>query len=227
MSSVRRSAAVLSLLFLAANAVAFAWRPAPAAQAASADALSVPNSVGGFTSRGDVPMPDDVKKALASATMVARSYEGPGSAVPVDFILIGGTDRSALHDPRSCLVGDGWRITDDRSETLPGAAGVPVRSCRIVKGEEGGGEAAYEMLYLYVVDGKVVERVTEIRGRMLAAALLGRKGAPTYFLRFVRPADAAPQTGTAEPPAKDGDRELRRFAAAMWAELGPRLAAAR
>jgi hypothetical protein len=230
MSSVRRSALVLSAIFVCANAAALLWRPASAARAETAMAITVPEKVGPFVSQGDVPMPPEVKEALASATMIARSYSG-GGPLPLDFILIGGTDRSALHDPRSCLVGDGWRITEDRSETLAGA-GIPVRTCRIVKGGEGDGQpaAAYEMLYLYVVDGQVVERVTQIRGRMLAAALLGSKGAPTYFLRFVRPLSAdepgaGSENATAEPPSEDGG--LRRFAAAMWSEISPKMVTAK
>jgi hypothetical protein len=220
MPPLRRAAVVLILILLAANGAALAWRPAPPARFAGVTAAQIPEGVAGYQSLGDMPMPDDVKAALSSATLIARSYGASdgGDRTPIDFILIGGTDRSALHDPRSCLVGDGWRIENDRSETLPGAGSTPVRACRIVKDARGDEPAAaYDMLYLYVVDGRVVERVTDIRARMLGAALLGRKGSPTYFLRFVRPAsaDAAP------PDAEDG--RLREFAAGMWSELRPTL----
>ena len=131
----------------------------------------------------------------------------------MNFVLIGGTDRSALHDPRSCLIGAGMQIADDHLERLPGTD-VEARACHAVGAP---GVPGADMLYLYVVDGKVVNEVTQIRAAMLWSALLGRRGTPVYFLRFTRSLEADAQTN-----ARGHDR-LGRFAAEMWTTLQPKL----
>ena len=73
------------------------------------------------------------------------------------------------------------------------------------------------MLYLYVVNGKVINEVTQIRAAMLWSALLGRRGTPVYFLRFTRSLDADNGAN-----ARGHDR-LGGFASEMWTTLQPKL----
>jgi EpsI family protein len=211
MSHIRRSANLLMLLVAAAFITAMVWKTPPPPKYAGLTAAEVPSRVGEFLSRGDYEMSPEVKATLASQNVVSRSYSDGANAV--DFVLISGTDRRALHDPRTCLTGGGWQLRNDRTERLPGTD-VMVRSCQLV-GAPGAG--ALDILYLYVVDGRVINKPTEIRAKMLWTALIGRKNRPVHFLRFIQPVGA-----NSEAAAADHAR-LQRFAARMWTALGPGL----
>ena len=73
----------------------------------------------------------------------------------MSFVLIGGTDRSALHDPRSCLIGAGMQAGRMIIwKTLPGTAIQAVRSCHAISGlnssASDSGSGGSDLLYLYV-----------------------------------------------------------------------------
>lgn len=211
MPHIRRMGYLLTLLIGAALATAMVWKPAPPAPFLGVSGGDVPRALGGYRAAPDDLVPDDVKAALSSADLLSRTYVQSGDAV--NFVLIGGTDRSALHDPRSCLIGAGMQIEGDHLERLPGTD-VEARACHAVGAP---GAAGADMLYLYVVDGRVVNEVTQIRAAMLWSALLGRRGTPVYFLRFTRSLEV---DGGAD--ARGHDR-LGRFAAEMWTTLQPKL----
>jgi len=207
---------LLTLIIGAALLTAMAWHPAPPPRFAGLAGADVPRTLGGYTSAGNDPVPADVKAALASASLLSCTYTSETAASeggPINFVLIGGTDRSALHDPRSCLIGAGMRLEDDHLEHLPGTT-VAVRSCHAVPGSGGGGS---DLLYLYVIDGKIINQATQIRAAMLWSALLGQQGKPVYFLRFERP--ISPDAGE----DARGHARLQEFATAMWKRLRPRL----
>ena len=145
----------------------------------------MPRVLDGYLAPPDDAVPADVQAALSSADLLSRTYQ-PGESEggdPINFVLIGGTDRSALHDPRSCLIGSGMQLEDDHLERLPGTD-VEAPAPAAPSGQPG--QAGYDMLYFYVVNGKVVNQATQIRAAMLWSALLGRRGTPVYFLRFTR-----------------------------------------
>ena len=210
MSYICRMGYLLVILVGAALATAMVWKPSPPPKFAGIIGGDVPRSVGGVVGQ-DYAMTPEVRAALASADTVSRTY-GQG-ADAVDFVLIGGTDRTALHDPRSCLVGAGWKLEDDHTEVLPGT-GIAAHACRAVGMP---GASGYDIVYLYVVDGHVINQVTQIRAAMLWSALLGRKNTPVYFLRFLRPLS----NNAATVPADHA--RLQAFASQMWAALAPRL----
>ena len=215
MPHIRRMGYLLALLIGAALATAMAWKPAPPPRFLGLTGADVPRTLGGLRAGADDPVPTDVKAALASADLLQRTYtptDGRGGE-PVNFVLIGGTDRSALHDPRSCLIGAGMQLEDDHLERLPGTD-IQARACHAVAASGAGGS---DMLYVYVVDGKVINEVTQIRAAMLWSALLGRRGTPVYFLRFTRGLDA-----DASANAR-GHAHMGRFAAEMWGTLDPKL----
>jgi len=204
-------AALLVLLTGAAFTTALAWKPAPPAKFVGLATESVPRTLGGFTSAQDDAVTPEVKAALSSADIISRTYQNGNEAL--NFVMIGGTDRTALHDPRSCLTGAGWRLESDHTERLPGTH-LDVRACHAAGPPD---QPGYDIVYLYVVDGRIVNQVTQIRTAMLWSALLGRKNTPVYFLRFMQPLDAAGQTSPAD------HTRLVQFAAQMWAALSPRL----
>lgn len=215
MPHIRRVGYLLTLLIGAALATAMVWKPAPPPRFAGITGQDVPRALDGYACASDDLVPADVKAALSSADLLSRTYTGRGGlqSDALNFVLIGGTDRSALHDPRSCLIGAGMQIENDHLERLPGTD-VDARVCHAVGTD---GPAGLDTLYLYVVNGKVVSQATQIRAAMLWSALLGRRGTPVYFLRFTRGLASAPQT-----EAQGHDR-LQRFAAQMWTTLQPKL----
>ena len=215
MPHIRRMGYLLTLLIGAALATAMVWKPVLPSHFVGVRGADVPRTLDGYRAASDDLVPDDVKAALSSADLLSRTYgriDGQNSDL-VNFVLIGGTDRSALHDPRSCLIGAGMQIEDDHLERLPGTD-VEARACHAVGASSAGGA---DMLYLYVVDGKVVNEVTQIRAAMLWSALLGRRGMPVYFLRFTRSLEADSGANAR------GHDHLGRFAAEMWTTLQPKL----
>lgn len=215
MPHVRRMGYLLTLLIGAALATAMVWKPAPPPRFLGLTGADVPRALGGLRAASDDPVTDDVKAALASADLLQRTYAPVDGrdGEPVNFVLIGGTDRSALHDPRSCLIGAGMQLQDDHLERLPGTD-IQARACHAVGAPGTGGS---DMLYLYVVNGKVINEATQIRAAMLWSALLGRRGTPVYFLRFTRSLDADAQADAR------GHARMGRFAAGMWETLDPKL----
>lgn len=215
MPHIRRMGYFLTLLIGAALATAMVWKPAPPPRFLGVSGGDVPRVLGGYRAASDDLVPDDTKAALSSADLLSRTYapmNGQNGDL-MNFVLIGGTDRSALHDPRSCLIGAGMQIEGDHLERLPGTD-VEARACHAVGAP---GIAGWDMLYLYVVNGKVVNEVTQIRAAMLWSALLGRRGTPVYFLRFTRSLEADAQVNAR------GHDHLGRFAAEMWTTLHPKL----
>jgi hypothetical protein len=204
-----------------ALAASFIWRPAPPPKFAGFTAAELPRRVtaGGdaaFVFAGEQPIAESARQQLTSASLVSASYSPAGGSDPmrrVDVTLIGGTDRTALHDPRSCFVGAGWRIEGDHTEPVPGTP-LTARSCTLRQDD---GSSAYDVLYLYLVDGSVVDDVTRIRSEMALSALLGRRNRPVYFIRFTRPIAAAGS------PGADEHADLQRFVASLWRQIGPRL----
>jgi hypothetical protein len=206
MSNLRRSAYLLNGLLAVTLVFALAWKPAPPPKFVGVQPADVPMNLGGLVAHADDVFSDDVKQVLAGSTTVSRTYQST-NGMPISFLMIGGTDRSNLHDPRSCLVGGGWRIEDDHPQPIPGT-NVTARSCRIVRD---GGEAL-DVLYFYVVDGTIINEVTRIRAEMLVSAALGLPNRPVYFLRFI------------QPSTKGSNGEaIQRFAAAAWNEVKPRI----
>lgn len=216
MPPFRRSAYLLAVASACVFGVSLIWRPAPPPRFVGVESSEIPATIGAWVSQGDDEIEPDVKAALASASITSRTYSDSDSGI--NFILIGGTDRSALHDPRACLTGGGWKLQNDHTESVPGATdGLTIRSCQAVGGPSEVGSDGYDIAYLYVVDGQIKNEVTQIRAEMLASALMGRKNRPVYFLRLLQPLSPDPKTQAAN------HARLLEFAAQTWKTLKPRL----
>ena len=210
MSQVCRMAYLLTLLLGATLVLGWAWKPAPFSRFVGMTDQDVPRVVAGLGSH-DYDLDPASRATIASASVLCRTYgQGQNS---LDFVLIGGKDRQALHDPRTCLTGGGWVLTNAHPERLPGTD-VDVQSCQAVGRADSPG---YDTLYLYVVGGKRISQIAQIRTEMLWGALIGREGVPVYFLRFAQPLDPNPATNAVR------HQHLLRFAAQMWHSLQPRL----
>ena len=226
MSQFHRATYLLTSIILTAFVTGQVWNPAKP-KSSEAVAVSVPDVVGDYRSNGDVRLPEKTRAELGASHFIARTYSNKKDiASQFDFVVLTGTDRTALHDPRGCMVGAGWAVQNDRTETLPGT-NAPVRACDMVGLEDVVGQKSgfgtpdkvarkgisYEVLYVYLVDGKLVQGVTQIRGQMLLSALVGQQNRPVYYTVFMRSHRDDPQRDRQE-----GER-LRQFAGTMWEAL--------
>ena len=225
MPYICRMGYLLALLIGAALVTAMVWKPAPPPKFAGISGRDVPQSVGGYVSGADDPVPADTQAVLASATLTSRTFQAPPESLapdPLNFVLIGGTDRSALHDPRSCLIGSGMEVQNDHLELLPGTQ-IQARSCRAMGGmnaDGGTNSGGFDIIYLYLVNGHIVNQATQIRAAMLWSALLGQRGTPVYFLRFTRSIHSDPRLDAA------GHAAMLHFASDMWTRLQSKLMSA-
>ena len=210
MSHVCRMAYLLTLLLGATLLAGGAWKPPAVARFTGLTGQDVPRVVGGLSGR-DYQLDPAARATVASGSVLCRTY-GEGREA-VDFTLIGGKDRQALHDPRTCLTGGGWMLVNDHAEHLPGTD-VNAQSCQAVGRADAPG---YDILYLYVVDGKRISQIQQIRTQMLWGALIGREEVPVYFLRFMQPLDQDPAATAAH------HQRLLQFAARMWQSVQPQI----
>ncbi|MBC8140654.1 MAG: EpsI family protein [Armatimonadetes bacterium] len=183
MSPSRRTAFILAGAF-ALTIVAARLIPAPDSVAPTPPAAPLPQKLGADFASGRVT--DETTSAtramLAAQTQIATRTYRDAHGQTLQVIRIIGSDRNALHDPRSCLAGVGWRIEDDRTET---ANGVSVRVCRLV-GE--GNRVPLLVAYGYVGEnGAVIADPSAIRAKLLYQALVGGAAKSLIFLRLITP----------------------------------------
>jgi len=214
MSEVRRTGYLLVLIIFSALVISYLWK-APA----GAKIRALPPSVAPLCVSGFLAHPGFVSsaalQALGTAQVIDREYKA-ADGFTINFALIRGTDRDALHDPRSCLVGAGGRIDNDHLERLPGTT-LQVRSCDVNFGGENGSKA--DIVYYYFTQQGSISSVTAIRMRLLSYAFLFRREEPIYFIRFVTPvpvdADVVQRRAI--------HNRLTEFASDMWRIIGPTL----
>ena len=209
MQNLRGSSYLLALVGIAAWCFSLVWQPPapPRYEGLGKVESRIPAEVVGYARGAEREQPKKVLDQLAAADIVSFPYVSQNGWF--DLTLIGGTDRSALHDPRSCLVGAGWKIVGDREETIPGT-NVRFRRAVATGGSE---EVDFEFLYVYVVGDKTINHVTQIRAQMLVSALIGRRNTPVCFVRFQRP---IPKDGTDNPAIA---QQFREFVGSMWNTL--------
>ena len=215
MPNFRGVAALLAAVSFSALLVLTFWKPDTRRVLLGPRSGDVPTALAGFESTGDYQMPASVQAALPGARILSRTYRdiAHGDAGAVDFTLVSGSSRDSLHDPRYCLTGGGWRLSDFHAEALPGLGG------RMAVCEAATTAAAPDqsVAYFYVVGGRVISDPTEIRAQLLWSALLGRQGTPAYFFRFVQPLAAGAGANAAQ------HARLVTFAAQMYRALKPRI----
>jgi EpsI family protein len=197
--------ALLTLLF---------WKPVLALSRVSISAADLPQTVAGYSAAGDYKPEASVQAALPGATILSRDYKNGGDGI--GFTLVSATSRNGIHDPRLCLTGAGWRISDEHPERIPGTH-VTMQVCQAATQN---GPPDTLVGYFYLANGRLISSPTEIRTALLWSALLGRQSTPTYFFRFVLP------LGSDAAAAHYQDAQMQAFAAQMWHALRPKVEAA-
>lgn len=207
----RGVAAVLAVVLGGALLTLTFWKPHVAQARTTITPSTVPTLVAGCPAAGDVPQSVATQQALPGATIIERLYAQGNSAI--DFTLVGATSRAGIHDPRLCLTGAGWRLSDAHAERLPGT-NVTMQVC----------EAATQtstpdrlIAYFYVVNGRIISSPTAIRSALLWSALLGRQSAPAYFVRFTLPLSDGADANVRQHAKLDA------FAEEMWHTLAPQM----
>jgi len=179
MPYIGRLAAFLMLLFGAGwLAAALTKLPPPAAGAPLTD-VTIPHRLLDYVGF-DTTVDPATRRALTGTRLIAREYRR-GSEV-VQCVVTSGDTPGTLHDPRDCLVGSGWRIADEHDERL--TDGQLIHSCRAV-GRSGAPDL--DVVYLFVVDGRVTSDLAAVRTIMLWEALTGRSHGSNYLVRLIAP----------------------------------------
>ncbi len=221
MPEIRRMGYILTAVLAVALLVAFAWKPERSAKFEGLTSSQIPTTIG--DSAGvEVPVDSATRAALPSADIVGRRYTlADGSTI--DVTIIGGTGRNELHDPRSCLVGAGWVIQNDRVEKLPGTSNVAVRACEIAQTGSPDDPAilhqnAEDMLYLYVIGNKTIASASDIRWSLLKSDLLEQNDVPVYFIRTI---SSLPSSNRQSEANRFEHQQLLTFTSALWHAVAP------
>ena len=214
MPHVRWMAFILVLTLTGALGFKMQFKPAPNALVV-VPSSQVPLSVAGYVSTPDnaetFKREAEAEVYIPRSQVISRTYTSGTDTI--QFLLVSGAGRTALHDPRLCLTGSGWRLSNARTEPVPG---TPLQMER--------NEAATvsptpdtSLDYFYIIKGKPVSSPTEIRFALMESALLGRDNAPVYFFRFIQPLNPDPARAASD------HAHLQAFAAEIWRTLRPHL----
>ncbi|MBV9848936.1 MAG: EpsI family protein [Armatimonadetes bacterium] len=179
MPHVGRMAALLMFLFGTGWLVAALTKPPPPAINAPLTDVTIPRHLLDYVGLDSIVDPT-ARKALAGTRLIARTYRRGGEMV--QCVVMSGDAPGTLHDPRDCLAGSGWHVTGEHDERL--ADGQPIHACRAV---ERPGAADLDVVYLFVVDGRVTSDLASVRATMLWDALKGRSQGSNYLVRLSTP----------------------------------------
>ena len=214
MSNVRWMAVILVCALIGALGVKMHWKPYQSAIVPLNEA-DVPLSVAGYRAPPDGKwnhaQEANAEQFIQQSQVITRIYRSGSDEI--NFLLVSGSGRTALHDPRLCLTGSGWRLSDAHTEALPG---TPI----VMQQNEAATVSAFpdtSLTYFYIVKGRAISSPTEIRMALLGSSLLGRDNTPIYFFRFIQPISPDPAQ------AKSNRAHLLLFAAEMWRQMKPKM----
>ncbi len=139
------------------------------AEGTNAVAVALPEQVPGFTSEQVAVTPIEISSLPADTTFGRRNYTAPDGFSTYVSVVLMGMDRTSIHKPQYCLVGQGWNI--DRTETTaipvaqPQPYALPVMKLTTTKvlTDERGRPVTVRGVYVYwfVADNRLTARHTE------------------------------------------------------------------
>jgi len=115
------------------------WQFYPVASTARNRLADIPLRGTGFQGL-DVPLTDTERVVLGRVDLVNRRYQF-GDRLLFVSAVDGTDDRHAVHDPRYCFQGAGWRLLSERPMPLPGGEGTRLELAR--------GADRFETLYWF------------------------------------------------------------------------------
>ena len=134
----------------------------------------------------DVPVPEDVQRALPSAHVLSRHYQCPSGLA--DVTIVSGSDATALHDPHDCLTGDGWRFLAEQSRSVAvgsPASGYPAPPIQVRDVLIARGPVRARMWYWYAIGSDVYNRTLPARLGLFRTRLTEGRGRRAEFVRLV------------------------------------------
>lgn len=155
-------------------------------------------------------LPKAIQEELNPIRVINRDYVGSDGS-KIQFFLTAGNGRKVFHDPHTCSLGSDATLRDIGNVDIPGPNGINMRLLES-SFKHTGLPDEYEMMFCYVVEGKIVQRTEQVRNQMIRQMLLGDGGQPSYFFRVFQE-----QAGTDEQKRQ----QLKRFISGMWNEIGP------
>ena len=76
----------------------------------------------------ETPLTEAKRRVFAKAAVVHRRYEIGGTRELYVTLIDGSKDRHAVHDPRYCFQGAGWRVLTEQRRAIPGGEAHWVRA---------------------------------------------------------------------------------------------------
>jgi hypothetical protein len=136
-SKLRTARLALWLATVVSVGCGLAWGLYPLPNAAERLAV-VPLAQGSYVGE-EVPLTEAEKRVFANVDVVHRRYEIAGARELYVTLIDGSKDRHAVHDPRYCFQGAGWRVLDEQRRPINGGEAHWIRAAN----EEGRAEAAF------------------------------------------------------------------------------------
>ena len=137
----------------------------------------VPAELGQWRGK-DVPLADDVLRALGDGQFLNRTYRpivASSQNLPVDLLIAyfpSQRSGQSIHSPQNCLPGAGWSFASSQRLTLTDASGKPHRVGEYLVTN---GTATLEVLYWYRNRGRDIAGDYEAKGYLLLQAVRDRR----------------------------------------------------
>jgi exosortase len=147
--------------------------------------------------------------ALKPTRVINRDYEGSDGS-QLSLFITAGNLRHTFHDPHNCSLGADAVLKDVGVITIPTKYG-PIQALES-QFKQNGRKDSYEMLFLYVVDNKVVPTTAAIHRKILWQTVFGSSGTPSYFVRVTQRSEGTDQAHR---------EQLIRFMTAVWDSASP------
>lgn len=154
-------------------------------------------------------LPEAQLEMLSPLRVVNRNYEGSDGS-HIQLFMTAGTGRRVFHDPHNCALGSDAVILDQG----PLALKTPVETISVQEShfKETGHPQKTEMMFCYVVQGRVLQTTQQIRNALIWQTFFGDGGQPSYFVRVCQEVPGTDETQR---------QQMRNFIAGLWQHIGP------
>lgn len=162
----------------------------------------------------------DQLELLSPIRVINRDYVGSDGS-KIQLFMTAGNGRRVFHDPHNCALGSNASIIDLNSVAIPSShETIRVQEAHFRQTQEisrsGRTESLYteekELMFCYVVEGKVHQSTSEIRNALIMQTFFGDGGQPSYFVRVFQQKNG---TGPTER------KQLINFIGGLWKNIGP------
>ena len=154
-------------------------------------------------------LPASEFEMLTPLRVINRDYAGSDGS-QIQFFMTAGNGRKVFHDPHNCALGSDARIQD--LDPLPLVTPHETIQVQEAHWKRTGVAEEREMMFCYVVQGKVLQSTKQIRNALIWQTFFGDGGQPSYFVRVFQ------NTPGVEPAKR---QQLENFISGLWQNIGP------